>query len=226
MPAPGLQAAAWKRRCLRRRDAPPSLPTFCCRTLKGPSGGWSKLAFDLGDGVAVFGRYCAKSEGSRALSAMADAKNKTPGVLFGSAGSLRERWCEAGDHRVSLQGPMLNSSSGNRVQASRFSGQLAGVAYSERPIKHWGIRSGPNATGRDSARCLEWEPIGGRYRPGTLHEVQGQFSRPRAAASKRLFAAMPELRSHHLFRRRRDRSQRPGRASGCEAAAPRPSRGR
>src|ERR1700712_4135896 len=141
MPAPGLQAAAWKRRCLRRRDAPPSLPTFCCRTLKGPSGGWSKLAFDLGDGVAVFGRYCAKSEGSRALSAMADAKNKTPGVLFGSAGSLRERWCEAGESRVSLQGPVPNSSSRKRVSARRFSGQRTRVAYSERRIKLWAIGS-------------------------------------------------------------------------------------
>jgi hypothetical protein len=74
-------------------------------------------------------------------------ENKTPGVLFGSAGSLRERWCEAGNCQVSLQGPVLNSSSRNRVQASRFSGQRSRVAYSERPIKHWGISSGHNAAG-------------------------------------------------------------------------------
>jgi hypothetical protein len=64
-------------------------------------------------------------------------ENKAPGVLFGSAGSLRERWCEAGNCQVSLQGPIPNSSSRNPVQASRFSGQRSRVAYSERPIKHW-----------------------------------------------------------------------------------------
>lgn len=201
-------------------------PNILLPDLIGPSGGWPKLPFDLGDGVAVFGRYCAKLGGGRAPSAIADpAKNKTPGVLFGSAGSLRERWCEAGVSQVSLQGPVQNSNARHQISARRFSGHHLRVAYSERPIKHWGIRSGPNATGRDSARCLEWEPIGGRYRPSTLHEMQGQLPRPGPPNSKRLFAAMSELRSHHLFRGRDDRSQRPARDSRCQTVASRASRG-
>ena len=132
---------------------------------------------------------------------------------------LWERWCEAGKCRVSLQGPMLNSSPGNPVSARRFSGQRTRVAYSKRAIKHWGIGFDRNVAG-EGLGPLCGEPIGGRYRPSTLHQVQGQLPRPSPPHSERLFAAMSELRSHHLFRRRGDRSQRPDRASRCQTVAP------
>jgi hypothetical protein len=151
MPAPVRQAAASKRRCLRRGDALPSLPTFCCRTRWAPrrlaktpcrpwrwrGGVWAVLR----RAGRKFQNVARKQHerGLLARCASADrAKNNTPGVLFGSAGSLRERWCEAGDSQVSLQGPVLNSSSCNPVPARRFSGQRTRVAYSERPIEHWG----------------------------------------------------------------------------------------
>jgi len=91
------------------------------------------------------------------------------------------------------------------------------LARAERPIKHWEISSFHNAAGEGLCPLFGvGEPIGGRYRPGTLHEVQGQLPRPGPPNSKRLFAAMSKLRSHHLFRRRGDRSQRPARDSRCQ----------
>ena len=100
------------------------------------------------------------------------------------------------------------------------------LARGERPIKHWEISSVHNAAGEGLCPLFGvGEPAGGRYRPGTLHEVQGQLPRPGPPNSKRLFAAMSKLRSHHLFRRRGDRSQRPARDSRCQTIAPGASRG-
>src|SRR5580704_9006933 len=84
------------------------------------SNGVANVAREQHQRAASIASACRQS----AVRHRADhAKNKTPGVLFGSAGSLRERWCEAGDSQVSLQGPTPNSISRNRVSARRFSGQ-------------------------------------------------------------------------------------------------------
>jgi hypothetical protein len=165
----------------------------------GPAGGWLKVAFDLGDDVAAFGRHCANSGGRRGRPLWQTGKRRPE--IQNSRRPVRkrrelwERWWEAGNRRVSLQGPMLKLP------------------------RHWEISSDHNAAGE--ALCsLFREPIGGRSRPDTMHEVQGQLPRPGPPYPERLFAAMSESRSRHLFRSRRGRSQRPARASGCRTAAP------
>lgn len=67
--------------------------------------------------------------------------------------------------------------------------------------------------------------IGGRHHSGAPYEVEGQLPRLGQPGSKRIFPAMSGLRSHHLFRRGRDRSQCPACDQGCQAVAPAASRG-